>query len=125
MNMNKRVATRRPKSVQDLAQEARPARLKQMRTRSRALKEEIHSLECTIAAAPHAIRRQRLATKDVLPAPESMLVKRALRSPQRKPLHLLKAAKRRRLALLIELGVVLTSLAAAVGWMNQWFHWWT
>lgn len=122
--MNKRVATRRPKSVQALAQEARPARLKQMKTRSRALEEEIYSLECTIAAAPHAIRRRRLATKDVLPAPESMMVQKALRSPQRKPLHLRKADKRRRMALLIELGVVATSLAAALGWMNQWFHWW-
>lgn len=122
--MNKRVATRRPKSVHELAVEQRPAKLKQIKSRSRIIQEEIHSLECAIVAAPHRIRRKRLATKDVLPAPESMFNKKALRSPQRKPLHQLKAAKRRRMALLIELGVVITSLAAAVGWMNQWFHWW-
>jgi len=123
--MNKRVATRRPKSVQELAQEHRPARLKQIKSRSRIIQEEIYSLECAIVAAPHAIRRQRLATKDVLPAPEPLFTKQALRSPQRKPLHQLKAAKRRRLALVIEFAVVISSLAAAIGWMNQWFHWWT
>jgi len=122
--MNKRVSSRRPKSVQDLAQEPRPARLKQIKTRSRAIQEEIYSLECAIVAAPHAMRRQRMATKDVLPAPEPIYTKKALRSPKRIPLHQLKAAKRRRLALFIEFGVVITSLVAAVGWMNQWFHWW-
>ncbi|GAA5140489.1 hypothetical protein GCM10023213_23160 [Prosthecobacter algae] len=122
--MNKRVASRRPKSVQALAQEARPARLKQMKSRSLAIQEEIHSLECAIVAAPHTLRRRRMASKDVLPAPEPMFAKKALRSPQRVPLHQLRAAKRRRLALLLEFGVVATSLVAALGWMNQWFHWW-
>ncbi|TDU67183.1 hypothetical protein EI77_03384 [Prosthecobacter fusiformis] len=121
--MNKRVASRRPKTVQSVAQEIQPARLKQMRSRSRSLQEEIHVLECAIVAAPHAMRRQRMATKDVLPAPEPMYVKKALRSPQRIPLHLRKAAKRRRLALLLEFGIVVTSLIAALGWMKQWFGW--
>ena len=122
--MNKRVATRRPRTVQALAQEAKPAKLKQMKSRSLALQEEIHSLECAIVAAPHTMRRRRMASKDVLPAPEAMFSKKALRSPQRVPLHQLRAAKRRRLALMLEFGVVVTSLVAAVGWMNQWFHWW-
>lgn len=122
--MNKRVASRRPKTVQTAAQEIQPARLKQLRSRSRSLEEEIHTLECAIVAAPHAIRRRRLATKDVLPAPEPLFTKKSLRSPQRIPLHLRKAAKRRRLALFLEFGVVAASLAAAVGWMNQWFNWW-
>ncbi len=122
--MNKRVASRRPKTVQSIAQEIQPARLKQMRTRSRTLQEEIHTLECAIVAAPHAMRRRRLATKDVLPAPEPLFSKKALRSPQRIPLHLRKAAKRRRLALLIEFGLVSATLIAALGWMNQWFGWW-
>lgn len=122
--MNKRVASRRPKSVQSIAQETRPAHLRQMKTRSRSLQEEIHTLECAIAAAPHTIRRRRLATKDVLPPPESMFGKKALRSPQRVPLHLRKAASRRRMALYLELGLVVTTLAAALGWMNQWLHLW-
>ncbi len=122
--MNKRVVSRRPKSVHELAHERQPARLKQIKTRSRAIEEEIYSLECAIVAAPSAIRRQRLASKDVLPAPEPMFSKKVLRSPQRVPLHQLRAAKRRRLALVIEFAVVITSLAAATGWMNQWFNWW-
>lgn len=123
--MNKRVATRRPKTVQSAAQEIQPVRLKQLRTRSRSLQDEIHTLECAIAAAPHTIRRKRLASKDVLPPPDSMFGRKALRPPQRIPLHLRKAAQRRRLALLIEFVLVVATLTAALGWMNQWFGWWT
>lgn len=122
--MNKRVASRRPKSVQTIAQETRPAHLRQLKTRSRSLQEEIHTLECAIAAAPHTIRRRRLATKDVLPPPDSMFTQKALRSPKRIPLHQRKAANRRRLALYLELGLVFVTLAAAVGWMNQWLKLW-
>ena len=122
--MNKRVASRRPKNVQSAAQEIQPARLHQLRSRSRSLQEEIHTLECAIVAAPSALRRRRLATKDVLPAPEPLFSKKTLRSPQRIPLHLRKAAKRRRMALMIEFAVVVATLAAALGWMNQWFNWW-
>jgi hypothetical protein len=123
--MNKRVASRRPKTVQTAAQEIQPARLHQLRNRSRSLQEEIHTLECAIVAAPSTMRRRRLATKDVLPAPEPLFGKKSLRSPQRIPLHMRKAAKRRRLALVIEFAVVVATLAAALGWMNQWFNWWT
>ncbi|HEY1081551.1 MAG TPA: hypothetical protein VGE29_04775 [Prosthecobacter sp.] len=123
--MNKRVASRRPKTIQSIAQEIRPARLKQMRTRSQDLQEEIHKLECAIAAAPATIRRRRLASRDILPAPEPMFgAKKSLRSPQRIPLHQRKAAHRRRLALYLELGLVFATLTAALGWMNQWFQWW-
>lgn len=121
--MNKRVTARRPKSAQDLAKTpVRPAKLKQLKSRSRELEEEIYTLECTIAAAPEAMRRHRLATKDVLPAIRPL--RSAKRAPARVPLHLQKAARRRQFALLLELGLVVATFAAVVGWMNQWFHWW-
>lgn len=97
--------------------------MRQLQSRSRQLNEEIHRLECTIAAAPHAMRSRRLAYIDTLPPPEP-LSSPARRKTSRLPLQQQRAIKRRRLVLVMELMVVLGSLAAALGWMNQWFHLW-
>ncbi len=121
--MNKRVSIRRPKSTQDLAKTANPAELRQLRSRSRALQQEIHHLECAIVAAPQSLRRQRLAHSHVLPPLEPRLGS-PKRLARRVPLHQLKTARRRRLALMLELSVVLLTLVAALGWLNQWFQLW-
>ena len=121
--MNKKVRSRSAKTVHELTSPARRTKMRHLQSRSRELDQEIHRLECTIAAAPHAIRRKRLASIDTLPALEP---RRAplRRSGKRLPLQQQRAIKRQRMVLMIELGVVLAALGAALGWMNQWFHLW-
>jgi hypothetical protein len=97
--------------------------LRHLQSRSRQLDEEIHRLECTIAAAPHAMRRRRLAYIDTLPPPEP-LSSPVRRKVNRLPLQQQRARRRRQTVLMVELFLVVASLAAAVGWMNQWFHLW-
>jgi hypothetical protein len=69
------------------------------------------------------MRRRRLAYIDTLPPPEP-LSSPARRKTNRLPLQQQRAQKRQRLVLMIELTVVLGALAAAVGWLKQWFHLW-
>lgn len=124
--MNKKVRPPRPRYASELAKPlgpAKPAQMRQLQKSSRELTQEIHRLECSIAAAPAAMRRHRLATMDTLPAPESAFVKTRRRT-SRMPLQQQRAQRNRRLGLFMELIVVFTTLAAALGWMNQWFHWW-
>ncbi len=124
--MNKKVRSTRPRYASELAKPlgpAKPAQMRQLQKSSRGLTQEIHRLECSIAAAPAAMRRHRLATMDTLPAPESAFVKTRRRT-SRMPLQQQRAQRNRRLGLFMELIVVFTTLTAALGWMNQWFHWW-
>lgn len=124
--MNKKVRSSRPRYASELTKPlgpARPAQLRQLQKSSRELTEEIHRLECSIAAAPAAMRRRRLATMDTLPAPEPAFAKTKRRTA-RMPLQKQRAQRNRRLGLFVELVLVFTTLAAALGWMNQWFHWW-
>jgi len=124
--MNKKVRTTRPRYASELAKplgSPKPAQMRLLQQSSRELKEEIHRLECTIAAAPAAMRRHRLATMDTLPAPEQAFSKTRRRTSGM-PLHQQRTRRNRRLGALIELLLVFTALAAALGWMNQWFHWW-
>lgn len=117
--MNKKVRSRPSPSTLDLAQQGRRPQMRQLQSRSRELNEEIHRLECKIAAAPHAMRRRRLAYIDTLPPPEP-LSSPARRNTNRLPLQQQRARKRRRLVLMLELTVVVAALTGAVGWMNHW-----
>lgn len=123
--MNKKVRARSTKSGPAIASPAAGKRpqMRQLQSRSRQLNEEIHRLECTIAAAPHAMRSRQLAYIDTLPPPEPF-GSPARRKTRRLPLQQQRARKRRYLVLLIELAVVFGTFAAALGWMNQWFHLW-
>lgn len=121
--MNKKVRSRPSPASLALATPGRRPQMRHLQSRSRQLNEEIHRLECTIAAAPHAMRRRRLAYIDTLPPPEP-LSSPARRNTNRLPLQQQRARKRRRLVLMIELTVVVASIGAALGWMNQWFHLW-
>jgi hypothetical protein len=123
---NKKVRSSRPRYASELTKplgSPKPAQIRQLQKSSLELKEEIYRLECTIAAAPAAIRRHRLATMDTLPAPERAFSPRR-RQNARLPLQQQRLQRNRRLGVLIELVIVFTTLAAALGWMNQWFHWW-
>ena len=124
--MNKKVRPSRPRHASELAKPlgpAKPAQMRQLQKSSRALTEEIHRLECTIAAAPATMRRHRLARMDTLPALEPTFAK-TKRSTKRMPLLQQRVQRNRRLSLLVELIVVFATLIAALGWMNQWLHWW-
>jgi hypothetical protein len=124
--MNKKVRSTRPRYASELAKplgSPKPAQIRQLHKSSLELKEEIYRLECTIAAAPAAMHRHRLATMDTLPAPERAFSPRR-RQNARMPLQQQRIQRNRRLGVLIELVIVFTTLAAALGWMNQWFHWW-
>jgi hypothetical protein len=124
--MNKKIRSSRPRYASELAKPLGPAKtvqIRQLQQSSRALDEEIHRLECAIAAAPATIRRQRLAAMDTLPAPEPTFTQTRRRT-SRAPLQQQRVQRNRRLGLYLELILVFTALAAAIGWMNQWFHWW-
>jgi hypothetical protein len=60
---------------------------------------------------------------DMLPAPEPAFAITKRRT-SRMPLQQQRVKRNRMLGLLIELVTVFAILAAALGWMNQWFHWW-
>jgi len=124
--MNKKVRSTRPRYATELVKplgSPKPSQIRQLQKSSRMLQEEIHRLECSIAGAPALLRRQRLATMDTLPAPERAFSPRR-RQTARLPLQQQRLQRNRRLGMLIELVIVFTTLVAALGWMNQWFHWW-
>jgi hypothetical protein len=129
--MNKKSRASRPRSVTDLLAEplptaARPARarIRQLESRSRELESEIERLECSIAAAPALLGQRRLATRDTLPPLRSPAAGRGRPQPSRLPQVQRQAIRRARLSKLLELLIVFGILAAALGWMNQHFHWW-
>lgn len=127
--MNKKVRSPRPRYASDLLAQplpsAKPSKthMRQLESRSRELEDEIERLECTIASAPVAMRQRRLSTRNTLPAPEPVFSK-TKRQTSGIPLVQRRARQKQRLGKLVELIVVFGVLAAAVGWMNQYFHWW-
>jgi hypothetical protein len=119
---NRKVRARRPKSAQDLKKEVSPQRgAKQLTKRADELNTEIHRLECFITAAPRIQRQHRLENVNMVPPME--LASPAPRS-RRVPIAKQRARRSERLRLLTEGLIVLGSIAAVVGWLNQWFHFW-
>lgn len=119
---NRKVRSRRPKPVQALKEEASPQRKSRSLTkRSDELNSEIHRLECFITAAPRIERQRRLANVNMVPPME-------LASPaprhRRIPIAKQRARRGERLRMFTEGMLVLGSIAAVVGWLNQWFHFW-
>ena len=119
---NRKVRARRPKSAQDLKREVSPQRgAKQLTKRADELNTEIHRLECFITAAPRIQRQHRLDNVNMVPPME-------LASPaprhRRVPIAKQRARRSERLRLLTEGLIVLGSIAAVVGWLTQWFHFW-
>ncbi|GEP45566.1 hypothetical protein [Brevifollis gellanilyticus] len=128
--MNKKVRASRSRYVSDLLAEPLPSakptksRIRQLESRSRELDDEITRLECSIAAAPVAMRQRRLATRNTLPAPEPTFSRTKRTANGRVPQVQRRARRNARMGKLVELLVVFGVLAAALGWMNQWLHWW-
>ena len=119
---NRKVRARRPKSAQDLKKEVSPqSGAKNLTKRADELNTQIHRLECFITAAPRIQRQHRLDNVNMVPPME-------LASPaprhRRVPIAKQRARRSERLRLLTEGLIVLGSIAAVVGWLNQWFHFW-
>jgi hypothetical protein len=85
------------------------------------LDDRIKHLECYIASASAANRTHRAMMADYVPAEES---RRSKRGNGRRPMHNMQLARRRSAALFMQVIILGTVIAAAVGWMNQRFHFW-
>lgn len=120
---NRKVRSRRPKTTQELKQEHSPrSKSRHLDKRAVELNTEIHRLECYITAAPRLQSQQRLANVNMVPPME-------LSSPaprhRRVPIAQRRARRGQRLRLLLEGTLVIGSIAAVLGWLNQWFHFWS
>jgi hypothetical protein len=119
---NRKVRSRRPKSAQELKHEPSPrSKSRHLARRAVEVTSEIHRLECFITAAPRIQRQHRLANVNIVPPME-------LSSPaprhRRVPIAKQRARRSENLRLLTEGTLVIGAIAAVVGWLNQWFHFW-
>ena len=125
---NKRIRSRRPQETEDiLAGLDLPTPKKQRQTTRRAseISEEIHRLECVIAAAPTMQRQRALSRRDTLPPLEDS------RSPARRtrpssaplPLNARRLRSQQRLMQGAQLLIILVAIAGVAGWMKQWLQW--
>ena len=119
---NRKVRSRRQKPVQALKEETSPQRKsRNLNKRSDELNSQIHRLECFITDAPRIQRQHRLANVNMVPPME-------LASPsprhRRVPIARRRALRSERLRLFLEGTLIVGSIAAVVGWLNQWFHFW-
>lgn len=122
---NRKVRSRRAKTARDLSQQPSSSGRGQTRHLSRRADEvstQIHRLECFIADAPRLERQRRLANVNMVPPME--LPSPALRHRRRVPIAQRRAKRGQKLMLAAEGAVVLGMIAAVVGWLNQWFHFW-
>ncbi len=120
---NRKVRSRRPKTAQELGKAFAPelAQPRQLSRRALEVDKQIHRLECLIADAPRLQKQQRLATLDMVPPMESAVRRRNSR------LTLAQQSERtnRRMRLALEWLLVAGGIAAVIGWLNQWFHFWS
>jgi hypothetical protein len=124
---NKRIRSRRPQETEDiLAGLDLPTPKKQRQTTRRAseISEEIHRLECVIAAAPTMQRQRALSRRDTLPPLEdSRTPSRRRHSPAPLPLNARRLRSQQRLMQGAQLLIILVAIAGVAGWMKQWLQW--
>ena len=121
MATNKRVRSRRPRTAKDIAIELAGEKQKprQLERTSCNLREQIHSLECFIAAAPALSRAEKLANFDIVPPMRSAPASK--RGKTRLTLQQQMAQRRHRLRLLAEFGILSLTILGLAGWLNHWF----
>ncbi|WP_461786209.1 hypothetical protein [Prosthecobacter sp.] len=120
---NRKVRSRRTKTAQELKQELSPrSKTRHLAKRSDEVRSEIHRLECLITGAPRIERQQRLANINMVPPME--LSSPAPRRQRRVPIAQERARRGAKLRMLTEGVFVIGAIAAVVGWLNQWFHFW-
>ncbi|MDH4455839.1 MAG: hypothetical protein QE570_21935 [Verrucomicrobiota bacterium] len=120
---NRKVRSRRPKTAKEIKQELSPRReTRHLARRSDEVRSQIHRLECLITEAPRIERQQRLANINMVPPME--LSSPAPRRQRRVPIAQERARRGAKLRMLTEGMFVIGAIAAVVGWLNQWFHFW-
>ncbi|MFO1485803.1 MAG: hypothetical protein U1F71_20755 [Verrucomicrobiaceae bacterium] len=120
---NRKIRSRRSKTVREMQQEMSPrTKSRQLARQSDEVGSEIHRLECFITAAPGIQRRHRLANVNMVPPME---LPSPVRHPRRLPMAQQRARRGERLRLFTEGIFVVCAIAAVVGWLNQWFHFWS
>ncbi len=126
---NRKVRSRRAKTARDISLQNAAAPAASPRGQSRRLSKradevnsQIHRLECFITDAPRLARQQRLANVNMVPPMD--LPSPVRRNGRRVPIAQRRAKRGQKLMLLAEGAVVLGLIGAAVGWLNQWFHFW-
>lgn len=121
---NVRMNRSQDRSAKDMAKAA-PARARTKTAKAAPspadLDDRIKHLECYIASASAANRTHRAMMADYVPAEET---RRTRAKSTRRPMHTMQLARRRSAALFMQVIVLVTMIAAAVGWMNQKFHFW-
>lgn len=122
---NRKVSSRRPKSALELAaHEVSPrSKTRHLTRRADELNGRIERLECFIADAPRQQRMHRLANINIVPPME--LSSPAPRQQRRVPIAQQRARRGARLRLLTEGLLVLGAITGVIGWLNQWFHFWS
>ena len=122
---NKRIRSPRSKNSPDLLEgleNSAPRKRRTLQKRARSVENEIHRLECMIAAAPQISAGQQLRRRNYVPPADEI---RDTRRPARKgrvPLQQQRTLQRRRTFQLVQFGVLLLAIAAIAGWMKQWLQ---
>jgi len=121
---NRKVRSRRPKTVMELGRAHSPDAVnpRHLRRRSEELGKQIHRLECLIADAPRLQKARRLASLDTLPP---LAAQGAPRGRRKMTLAQRQEVSGRRWWLAMEWLVVIIGIAGIVGWLNQWLHIWS
>ncbi len=119
---NRKVRSSRVKTVRALNQQlSSRGQTRHLTKKSDEVSSQIHRLECFITDAPRLQRQQRLANVNMLPPME---LPSPRRTDRRRPIAQRRAKRGQRLMLLTEGAVIVGMIAAVVGWLNQWFHFW-
>lgn len=125
---NKRIRSRRPQETEEILAGLdlpTPKRQRQTTRRASEISEEIHRLECVIAAAPTMQRQRAISRRDTLPPLETPRSgnrsTRASSAPL--PLNARRIRSHQRMLQTAQLLIILTAIAGVAGWMKQWFQW--
>jgi hypothetical protein len=119
---NKKISPRRSKTATGLAKESPAACRKTLASSSKSLDEQIHRLECFIAAAPSVARQQKLSRVNFVPPMEGDTPVYRRRPGARLPMQQQIANRQRRIRLLAELGIVGVGIAGLAGWLSQYLN---
>jgi hypothetical protein len=127
---NKRIRSRRPDPKEDLLAGLdlpTPKRQRQYSRRASEINEEIHRLECVIAAAPTMQKQRDIHRRNTLPPMEEFANasprRRTQKNPVMLPLHARRQRSQQRLLLGAQLVFFILAIVAVAGWMKQWTQW--
>lgn len=126
---NKRIRSRRPDPKEDLLAGLdlpTPKKQRQYTRRASEISEEIHRLECVIAAAPTLQKQSALRRRNTLPPLEEHTASgsrsRARKAPAAIPLNARRLRSQQRLLQGAQLVFFLVAIVAVAGWMKQWLQ---